>query len=65
MQFIGWVALSCVRTNAILDSIVSKLQCSVFDEKRIMNWVSACVITTILGKKWSLGVALYSLVQLF
>ena len=65
MQFIGWVAPSCVRTDAVLDSIVSKLQCSMFDVKRTMNRVPACVITLILGKKWSLGVALYFLVWLF
>ena len=58
MQFIGWVAPSCVCTDAVLDSIISKLQCSMFDMKRTMNRVPACAITLILGKKWSLGVAL-------
>ena len=65
MQFIGWVAPSCVRTNNILDGISSKLQYSVFCVKRIMNRLPACMITLILGKKWSLGVASYFLVWLF
>ena len=65
MQFIGWVAPSCVRTDSVLDSIIKKLQCSVFDVKRTMNRVPACAITLILGKKWSLVVALYFLVRLF
>ena len=65
MQFIGWVAPSCVRTDVVLDGIGSKLQCSMFYVKRIMNRVPACVITLILGKKWSLGVASYFLVWLF
>ena len=65
MQVIGWVAISCVRTDGVLDSIISKLQCSVFDVKMTMNRVPACVITSILGKKWSLGVDSYFLVWLF
>ena len=51
MQFIGWVAPSCVRTDAVLGSIVSKLQCSVFDEKRTMKRVLDCVITLVLCSK--------------
>ena len=56
---------SCVLTNVVLDGIGSKLQCFVFCIKRIMNRVPAYVITLILGKKWSLGVASYFLVWLF
>ena len=59
MQFIGWVAPSCVYTDIVLDGIISKLQCSVFYVKRAMNRVSACVITLILDKKWRLGVVVY------
>ena len=56
---------SFVYTDAVLDSIVNKLQCSMFDVKRTINRVPAYVITLILGKKWSLGVASYFLVWLF
>ena len=65
VQFIGWVAPSCVHTDVVLDGIHSKLQCSIFYVKRIMNRVPICVIVLILGKKWNLGIALYFLVQLF
>ena len=65
MQFIGWVAPSSVHTDVVLDSIISKLQCSVFYVKRTMNRVPGCAITLILGKKWSLGIVSYFLVQLF
>ena len=51
MQFIGWVAPSCVCADVVLDSIVSKLQCSIFDVKRTMSRVPVCAITLILGKK--------------
>ena len=64
VQFIGWVALSCVCTDAILDGIISKLQCSIFYAKRAMNRVPACVITLILGNKSCLGVVVYFLVWL-
>ena len=57
MQFIGWFAPSCVYIDVVLNGIGSKLQCSVFWVKIIMNRVPAYVITLILGKKWSLGVA--------
>ena len=30
MQFIGWVAPSCIYTDTILNGIVNKLQCSMF-----------------------------------
>ena len=60
MQFIGWVAPSCVYADIVLDGIVSKLQCSMFDVKRTMNRVPACAITLILGKKWSFGVVMYT-----
>ena len=56
---------SCNRTDAVLDSIISKLQCSVFNVKRTINRVLACAITLILGKKWSLGVDLYFLLGLY
>ena len=58
-------SLSCVRTDAILDGIISKLQCSMFYVKRAMNRVPACVITLILSNKWRLGVVVYFLVWLF
>ena len=56
---------SCVRTDAVLDSIISKLQCSVFDMKRTMNIVSACAITLILCSKWRLGIVFYFFAWLF
>ena len=65
MQFIGWVAPSCVGTDAVLDSIISKLQYSVFDEKRTMNKVPACAITLVLCSKWHLGIVIYFLAWLF
>ena len=65
MQFIEWVAPSRVCSDAILDSIISKLKCSVFYVKRAMNRVPTCTITLILGKKWSLGIVVYFLVWLF
>ena len=65
MQFIGWVAPSCVCTDAVLDSIISKLQCSVFDVKKTMNRVPACAITLVLCSKWRLGIVIYFLVWLF
>ena len=34
VQFIGWVAPSCVYTEIVLDGIISKLQCSVFYVKK-------------------------------
>ena len=64
-QFIGWVVSSCVRTDVVLDGIISKLQCSVFYVKRAMNMVPAYVITKILGNKWSLHIVRYYLVWLF
>ena len=48
VQFNGWVAPSCVYTNADLDSIISKLQCSMFHIKIAMNRVPAYMITLIL-----------------
>ena len=42
--------------NVVLDGIISKLQCSMFDMKRTMNRVLTCAITLILDKKLSLGV---------
>ena len=65
MQFIGWVAPSFVRTDAVLDSIISKLQCSVFDMKTTMNKVPACAITLILCSKWRLSIVIYFLAWLF
>ena len=65
MQSIGWVVPFCVRTDVVLDIIVSKLQCSIFYVKRAMNRVLAYVITLILLNKWSLGVVVYFLVWLF
>ena len=59
MQFFGWVAPSCVCTDIVLDGISSKLQCSIFCVKRIINRVLACAMMLILGKKWSLSVASY------
>ena len=56
MQFIGWVAPPCIRTDAVLNNIDSKLQCSVFDMKRTMNRVPACARTLILYSKWRLGI---------
>ena len=65
MQFIGWVGPPCVRTDAVLDSINSKLQCSVFDVKKTMNRVPAYAITLVLCSKWRLGIVIYFLVWLF
>ena len=65
MQFIGWVAPSCVRTDVVLCGIVSKLQCSMVYVKKAMNRVSAYATTLILGKKWRLGIVVYFLVWLF
>ena len=59
MQFIRWVAPSCVCTDAVLGSIISKLQCSVFDVKRAMNKVPTYVIALVLYSKWSLGIVIY------
>ena len=63
--FIGWVAPSCVCTDIVLDSIVNKLHCSMFHVKQAMKRVSVCVITSILGWKWHLGIVIYLLVWLF
>ena len=65
MQFIGWVAPSCVCTDVVLDGISRKMQCSMLCVKRTMNSIPVYVITLILGKKWSLGIASYFLVRLF
>ena len=62
MQFIGWVAPSCVRTDVVLDGVVRKLQCSMFHVKRAMNRVPDYAIALILGKKSRLGVIMYFLV---
>ena len=51
LQFIGWVALSCVNINNILDGIVTKLQCFIFHIKIAMNRVPLCEITLILSLK--------------
>ena len=64
-QFIGWVAPSCVHTDIILNSIISKLQRSIFYVTRAMNRVPVCMITLILGKKWRLGAVVYFLLWLF
>ena len=42
MQFIRWVATSCVCTDIVLDGIISKLQGQVFCVKRAMNKVPVC-----------------------
>ena len=42
---------SCIHTDLALDGIGSKLQCSMFCMKRIMNRVPAYAITLVLGKK--------------
>ena len=65
MQFIRWVAPSCVRTDAVLDSIVSKLQCSMFNEKRTMNRVPGYAITLVLYSKRRLGIVICFLEWLF
>ena len=65
MHYIGWVALSCVRTDVVLDGISSKLQCSMFDVKRIMNRVPTCAITLVLCSKLHLGIVIYFLAWLF
>ena len=41
MQFIGWVVPSCIYTEIVLDSVINKLQCSVFYIKRAMNRVES------------------------
>ena len=64
VQFIGWVAPSCIHNDIILDSIISKLQRSVFHVKNTMNRVPVCEITFILGKEGRLGVV-YFLVWFF
>ena len=51
VKFIGWVAPSCVHTDVVLDSIINKLQCSIFYIKRTVYRLPACVKTLILGKK--------------
>ena len=56
---------SCVHADMVLDGIISKLQCSVFDVKRTMNRVPTCVKTLILGSKWRLGIIFYFLAWLF
>ena len=65
MQFTGWVVPSCVRTDVVLDGIISKIHYSIFYVKRSMNRVPACVITLILGKKWRLDIVMYFLVWFF
>ena len=65
MQFIGWVAPSCVCTDVVLDGIGRKMQCFMLCVKRTMNNIPVYVITLILGKKWSLGIVSYFLVWLF
>ena len=49
VQFIVWVAPSCVYTDIVLDGIANKLQCSMFYIKRVFNRVPTCVIISILG----------------
>ena len=56
---------SCVCTDAVLGSIDSKLQCSVFDVKRTMNRVPACAIALILCSKLCLGIVIYFFEWLF
>ena len=51
MQFIRWVALSRVYINAVLDGIITKMQCSVFHVKIAMNTVPGYMITSILSLK--------------
>ena len=51
MQFIGWVLSFCIHTDVVLDSIINKLQCSVFCVKKAINKVPVCAITSILSCK--------------
>ena len=53
---------SCVRTDVVLDGIISKLQCCMFYMKRAMNRVLTYVIALILSNKWHLGIIMYLLV---
>ena len=57
MQFIGWVAPSCVCTDVVLDGIINKLQCSICSmyEKGYTNRVPACAITLILRQEMAFG----------
>ena len=52
---------SCACTDVVLDSIIRKLQCSVFYGKRAMNRVLAFAITLILGNKQHLSIVIYFL----
>ena len=49
VKFIGWVALSCIHTDVVLDDVISKLQCSVLHVRRAMNRVPIYAITSMLG----------------
>ena len=49
VQFIGWVALSCVCTDIVLDGIINKLQCSIFYVKKSMKRAPVYTITSILS----------------
>ena len=65
VHFIGWVALSCICTNAVLDSIIAKLQCSTFSMKIAMNKIPPYAITSILSLKLHVSIVIDLLVGLF
>ena len=50
-QFIGWVAPFWVYIDISLDSIIIKLQCSIFCIRININRVPLCVIVSILSLK--------------
>ena len=51
LQIIGWVPLSCICIDNVLDGIINKLQYSMLCIKRATNRVPVYEITSILSLK--------------